>query len=217
MKKKLLSLVLAGAMVASTSVSAFADTISAANGQINGSDDREYTTDVTIEGNVADDSGNVSPGTLKVTVATAAAFSVDEDGNLQGSNIKVSNSGTQDIDVYAHRFTDTTPNDKITVVGESDFSQVDRRNVSLKVQGNKGTAYLGSEPGSEKSGIYSEKTLQPSKNVVEGLKIATVVQNDSQELALSGYAGKKKDGVTIAEGVSDRFTLVLKIKKAEAN
>ena len=216
MKKKLLSLVLAGAMVASTSVSAFADTISAANGQINGSADREYTTDITIEGNVADDSGNVSPGTLKVTVATAAAFSVDEDGNLQGSNIKVSNSGTQDIDVYAHRFTDTTPNDKITVVGESDFSQVDRRNVSLKVQGNKGTAYLGSEPGSKKSGIYSEKTLQPS-NVVEGLKIATVVQNDSQELALSGDAGKKKEGVTIAEGVSDRFTLVLKIKKAEAN
>lgn len=216
MKKKLLSLVLAGAMVASTSVSAFADTISAANGQINGSDDREYTTDITIEGNVANDSGDVNPGTLKVTVATAAAFSVDEHGNLQGSNIKISNSGTQDIDVYAHRFTDITPNDKITVVGESNLSDVDRRKVSLNVHGNKGTAYLGSELGNKKSGIYSEKTLQ-SSNGVEELKIATVVQNGSQELVLSGDAGKKTEDVTIDEAVSDRFTLVLKIKKAEAN
>ena len=52
MKKKLLSLVLAGAMVASTSVSAFAATISTTNGVINGSDENEYTTDVEITGKV---------------------------------------------------------------------------------------------------------------------------------------------------------------------
>ena len=85
MKKKLLSLVLAGAMVASTSVSAFAEeqsvageqvqsvaggqVESVAGGKIDGPDNKQYSTEVKIKGDVEDNKGQTKPGTLSVTVA----------------------------------------------------------------------------------------------------------------------------------------------------
>lgn len=203
MKKKFLSLMMAAAVVATTSVSAFA---SETNVTTEGG-----TANVRIEGNVQDNSGNINPGTLSVTVPTAATFTVTKEGELQGTTITVNNTGTQGVDVYAHAFVDTTPDDKITVKKESELENLDRTNVSLYIQGSSGTAYLSSTSGSKKNGIYEDKA---HNTVSDGIKLATIEQQRQEELRLEGKAGKTTSQ-EITKPVSDNFTLVLKIKKTK--
>lgn len=209
MKKKFLSLMMAAAVVATTSVSAFAaDNIeSVSNGKINGADNKEYKTDITITGDVEDTQGN---GTLSVTVPTAASFRVKNDNTLQGTKINVKNEGTQGIDVFAYQFIDTTKSSKITVLGKDDLESAKRTSVSLGIGGNLTTAYLGSDPGNSK-GIYKDENL--NEESTDSIKIASVPKQSEYELTLSGEAGKLKD--EIGEPVSDNFTLVLKIAKTK--
>lgn len=208
MKKKLLSLVLAGAMVATTSVSAFATPISTSNGQINGSDDQEYSTNVTVTGQVQSDGGLVNPGTLSVSVPTTASFTVTSTNALQGTNITVENKGTQDIDVFAYQFIDTSESRGITVLGEDDIANQNRTNVSLNIKGNLSTAYLGSTAGNSK-GIYSNANLTSGTGEI---KIASVSQKSQENLELKGKAGQASSQ-NITNPVTDTFTLVLKIAK----
>lgn len=221
MKKKLLSLVLAGAMVASTSVSAFAATISTTNGVINGSDENEYTTDVEITGKVMSDAGQLPNGTLSVTVSTAASFVVDENSNLEAGKIVIQNDGDQDIDVFAEKFVDTRSTDGIKVVPESQLKSVDRTNVSLTLTGKVNTVYLKSEDTNQvgKTGLYSEKTLT-TKAENSNLKLTTVSAKGNGELTLAGKAGTSNDGMdedVKTNGLNDKFTLTLKIKKSDTN
>ena len=91
MKKKLLSLVLAGAMVASTSVSAFAaDTVINTN---------EGTANVTISGAVEGNNGEAPSGTISVSIPTALSFSVNKDGEVSGGNIIINNEIPKTIPV----------------------------------------------------------------------------------------------------------------------
>lgn len=201
MKKKLLSLVLAGAMVASTSVSAFADT------NITGSENAEHEAQVQIRGDIADDNGEVKPGTLNVTVPTAANFRVNDKGQLLGTTITIKNDGTQKVDILAHAFTDVTTDSNITVKGQDQITEGSERNeISLNIKGSLGTAYLGSASGTLKSGIYSDSNLSTS---AQDIKLATVNPNTSENLSLEGTAG----GQDLADPVQDNFTLVLKVKK----
>lgn len=232
MKKKFLSLMMAAAVVATTSVSAFAlqseggsqdvnsssPTIeSVPDGVINGEDNKEYTTDVTITGDVADDKGHTKPGTLSVTVPTTATFAVSNTGELTGSKIKITNSGSQKIDVFAYKFKDRNGTSGINIVEESTFDtnpqEIDRNKISLKLTGNSNTAYFKSAD-SDEDGIYSDKNLGSSQKVTKDLnyKIAYVPAGGKEELALSGKAGKKPTG--ISDPMSEDFTLVLKIKKS---
>ena len=73
MKKKFLSLMMAAAMVATTSVSAFAK-------DYKWTEDTEQNADVTITGNVADDGGHFVPGTLSVSIPTTTTYTTI-DGN----------------------------------------------------------------------------------------------------------------------------------------
>lgn len=209
MKKKLLSLVLAGAMVASTSVSAFAEVESVANGKINGQDNKEYSTEVKIKGDVEDNDGHTKPGTLSVTVATAANFRVNSSGKVTGTNISVNNQGTDDIDVFAYKFIDTTSNAGITVKGKSDLQGKNRTNVSLNIKGNLDTAYLGSAAGTN-NGIYTDENL--SSQGTTPIRIATVAPGSEKQLELNGEAGQDT-AQAVSEAVADNFTLVLKIAK----
>ena len=209
MKKKLLSLVLAGAMVASTSVSAFAEVESVGNGVVNGPDNKQYSTEVQIKGDVEDNAGQTKPGTLSVTVATAANFRVNKDGQLSGANINVRNSGTDDIDVFAYKFIDTTSDTGITVKGKSALQGQNRTSVALKVKGNLATAYLGSAAGSN-NGIYTDAELNNSGS--DPIRIATVAPGSEKQLELSGEAGQDTSQA-VTEAVADNFTLVLKIAK----
>ena len=229
MKKKLLSLVLAGAMVASTSVSAFAEgrlqaadgagnqateqiTESVADGIINGTDEKNYTTNVNIEGSVQSNSGALPSGSLSVTVPTAAAFTVTNEKKLHGENITIVNKGNQDVDVYACGFTDTRPDSGITVKSKTQIATENRTNVSLWIRGELGIAYLSSTQGSKKTGIYSDESLNNDKEVAEK-KLMTVSKQSDKDLTLEGEAGQGQGDVS--SPVSDNFTLVLKIKKSD--
>lgn len=208
MKKKFLSLMMAAAVVATTSVSAFADT------NITDSDNMTPTTDIQITGNVIDDNGKAPVGTFNVTVPTAASFTVTQAGKLEGTKIKVTNNGTQDIDVYADKFIDTTVVGGINVVSESSLSSLNRTNVSLKITGNLKTLFLKSEKTNEqeKNGIYTDDVLRTQASG-EDLKLANVGAKKEYDLTLSGTAGESKTPA-VAKAVSDSFTLRLKIKKS---
>lgn len=205
MKKKLLSLVLAGAMVASTSVSAFADdTVITDGGQTN----------VTIKGAVDNDSGDSPAGTINVSVPTALNFKVDNSGNVSGGEINITNHGTDAVDVAAIRFEDTTPNKKITVKTRQDFQEADNRsNLVLSIGGNKADrAYFKSEEtSSSKNGIYDKSGANQS----DGIKISTIQGNgNSDKLTLNGFAGGGAlSGDDAANGITDKFILTLKVTK----
>lgn len=221
MKKKLLSLVLAGAMVASTSVSAFAAAapIPVSNGQIDGRDDKEYTTDVKITGKVMNEEGNLPTGTLSVTVSTAASFVVDGEGNLEGGRINVKNNGDQSIDVYAEKFIDTRPEEGIKVVKKEGLERLDRTNVNLTLTGTDATLYLKSERSSVGNGIYKEASLE-QKPQAEELKLTSLGKGQGEDLQLEGNAGKEDSAIDSdvnTNGLSKNFTLTLKIKKSNTN
>ena len=205
MKKKFLSLMMAAAVVATTSVSAFADTIVTNDGD---------TAEVTISGAVNGADDKTPSGTLSVTVPTALSFAVKNDGTVQGTEIKVVNNGVQAINVYAYEFADTTVTDKITVYNKTENDSVTKRSdVMLNLQGNRGTAYFKSEniDGTNK-GVYEANGNKPG---ADGLLISNILNGKSDNLRLDGKAGSQVlQGNDATEGISDTFTLRLKIKKA---
>lgn len=208
MKKKLLSLVLAGAMVASTSVSAFADVI-------NSSDDADATTNIKVTGELLNDNGDKPAGRFNVTVPTTTSFTVTQEKKLITTPITINNQGEQDIEVYAVNFVDTTPEEdqQITVTKESELKSKNRSYVSLNLTGNLKTVYLKSENNtSDKTGIYKEANQTNSAINDDDLKLAVISAKQSDELTLDGKVGGAEGAIDTA--VSNAFTLTLKIKKS---
>lgn len=213
MKKKLLSLVLAGAMVASTSVSAFADTT------ITKPDTEEPTTNISVTGNVQSDAGKLPVGTFNVTIPTTASFTVKTDGTFVAPpEITVKNDGNQGVDIFAASFTDTNKHGGITVVQEGEIENHNRTYVSLKISGDSGTVFLGSAEGGKAGakGLYSKSDFSSQEG---DFKLANIPSGEKRNLTLSGSAGSNTsenlDDSVKANGVQDKFTLTLKIKKSE--
>ena len=213
MKKKFLSLMMAAAVVATTSVSAFASTT-----VVNSADDQEAQSEVQITGNVQDDQGRDPVGTFKVTVPTTANFTVTQDGNVIGTNLEVSNAGSQEIEVYAYKFVDKSGSDKISVTNEDailgDLDNTQNTKVSLKLVGanGDGTAYLSSDNSG--NGVYKDSGLA-NKADGSGVKVLRLQGGSEQSpvsgrISLEGRAGKQ----AVSAAVQDDFTLTLKIKKA---
>lgn len=201
MKKKFLSLMMAAAVVATTSVSAFAKEYNVMEGT--GKD-----AEVQITGNIADRNDAVLPSTISVTVPTTATFTVSKDGVLTAPDINITSVGEGTVEVIAHSFVDTTA-DKITVLKESEINdQSERTNVSLKLSGNNKTVALKSEAGS-KNGIYKEDGTEAAE---DNTVLGTVTQDKPLNLRLTGTAGKKDQ--PLAKAVNDNFTLILKLKKS---
>lgn len=209
MKKKLLSLVLAGAMVATTSVSAFASP------NVTAQDNTEPTTNVQITGNVLNNSGDEPIGTFKVTVPTATSFTVNEKGKfIAPSAITIQNGGDQNIDVFADSFIDTNPTGGIAAVKESDLKSHDRTNVYLKVGGNMGSAFLRSEKGTNQKGLYSSSSTDDQTG---DFLLSTIEAGKESSLTLTGAAGEDNSSLSEdvkRDGIKDTFTLRLKIKKS---
>ena len=207
MKKKFLSLMMAAAVVATTSVSAFA----AGNYETVTNDEQQVP--VTITGSVNGEGNTPAPGILSVTVPTALSFTVKNDGTLQGTHITVENNGTQAISVYAHEFIDRTSDSKITVRGEREASLTKRSDVKLRINGNGGTAYFKSEDASsveKNAGIYLVGGTKAEGT--DGILISNVSQGGRDDLKLTGEAGNQ--ALENNNGINDTFTLRLKIKKA---
>ena len=211
MKKKFLSLMMAAAVVATTSVSAFA-------ANVTDSDKSEAEADVTITGNVQDDSGNDAAGTFKVTVPTTANFTVTKNGVFLGTELEISNEGSQDIDVYAYKFVDKSGSEKINVVDEQQLtnseSPANRTTVSMKLTNGGKVAHLKTD---NTGGVYGDGS---GNQVERGLGVKLLNLTSGTELApkkgkikLEGQAGQAGQ-ITEGQAVSDDFTLTLKIKKA---
>ena len=206
MKKKLLSLVLAGAMVASTSVSAFAADVK----NVEVFEGRESTTQIDIKGDIYNDQNKPAPSTVTVTVPTSTTFTVDKEGVLTAPNIVITNNGDETVSVIADSFNDSTAGDKINIISESDFgsdaTQIDRKKVTLKLIGDN-TYSLKSVKASGETGIYNLDGNKAGENPVLG----NVRANDNLIIRVEGKAGKS--GQPLTEAVTDNFQLVLKLKK----
>lgn len=219
MKKKLLSLVLAGAMVATTSVSAFATP------NVTGSDNIDGNAEIGITGEIMNDAGEKPAGRFNVTVPTATSFTVDKEGHfIAPERISIQNDGLQDIDVYADKFVDTKPTEGIKVVAESDLKSKNRTYISLSVTGKSNAVYLKSEDTSgTNKGLYTTSALTSAASD-EKLKLTSISAGQSGYLTLDGKAGEKNKATgdteqenQVNEAVSNNFTLMLKIKKATKN
>lgn len=220
MKKKLLSLVLAGAMVASTSVSAFAAASApSAPSEIyetKGGDTYSFTdekeVDIDIKGDIANSSNNIKPSTISVTVPTAAKFTVDSNGNLIGSNINITSQSETMVDVIAYKFADPTGTSNINAVSLNELNTenqkstgVDRNKVYLTLVGNEGSVSL--QTGNGVCGLEDS-------NGVNSTVLGKVRNGKDLKLSLGGSAVTAGDA--LAAPTSDSFTLTLKLKKANS-
>lgn len=219
MKKKLLSLVLAGAMVASTSVSAFANTGDTVSNKVYEAKEGtayEFTdekdTDITIEGNIANSANKVNPSTISVTVPTAAKFTVNSEGKLIGSNIYITSQSQTPVQVIAYDFIDPNSTNKINAVSLSDLelengksSGGDRSKVYLTLTGKDGAVSLQSV--NKVCGLNNDTNTQDTV-------LGKVENGQSLKLSLEGQG--VTSGSALTNAVSDNFTLVLKLKKANS-
>ena len=202
MKKKFLSLMMAAAVVATTSVSAFAsnsETVSTDGGEVN----------VRVTGSVNDQDDHAPEGTIGVTIPTTLAFTVNNKGEVAGTSLDVENNGTERVEIYAYQFVDGDGTRGINVVEPmQDRTNEKTSKVSLSLAGNAGTAGFVSEGNK----IYDAKN--PSADVGEnGVKIATLGkagEQNTDKINLTGAAGQNKTG---AVAISEQFTVKLKVKK----
>ena len=213
MKKKFLSLMMAAAVVATTSVSAFAqDKI------IDNEDTSSPTTEVEITGSVANDDGAMPNGKFNVTVPTTATFSVDQNGGFKAPTLTVKNEGSQKVDVYAYSFNDNTGEGDINILSPSAFklkSDAKRSDVKIALRGSSGEkVYLSSSK--DKNGVNDREDFTGQDNEGNGFKVlrleaCTDGVAKSGTISIDGEAGTGSPG----RAVSDTFVLTLKIKKAQ--
>ena len=219
MKKKFLSLMMAAAVVATTSVSAFAaenvQVTTPGSPNITELDSESPTHKVDIIGHVQNDRGEMPATSFKVTVPTAANFTVTKEGEVLGPELEVKNEGTQGIEVYATEFKKTTSG-ALKVVKSSGLSSAPRTSVALKLVVNgDAVAHLGA--GGDENGVFKNEDLNEHTDGGEKLLTLEAGANGAKtkRIDLVGSAGTQKQ--EIREAVSDTFKLVLKIKKAPVN
>lgn len=222
MKKKFLSLMMAAAVVATTSVSAFAADnnvhVTMPNKEnVTAKDNEEPIQEVEITGHVQNNKGEMPAATFKVTVPTAANFTVTNQGQLVGPDLTIKNEGPQSVDVLAYNFSNTGSG-AIKVAGEDvvttgNGADVPRSTVSLRLSvDGVAKAYLGADSEHSKRGVYDNQNLENLQ--ANGVKLLSLDpgadQPQEKRIKIEGTAGKNP---TLANPVSDTFKLVLKIKK----
>ena len=213
MKKKLLSLVLAGAMLATTSVSAFAEDREEVTVGSNGA---EQPVDIT--GNVANDSNQILPGTITVTVPTTMAFTINKDGNIEDGEITIRNKSTESVEVVAKEFTDSKPKSGIIVKKAGELATVtntnENRYVSLTLEGEESVGLISDK---EKTGLVNLSNNE-EYDTDDNPSLGTITPKGSLSLRLTGVAKiNETSGRYEAPNnpVNNRFTLKLKIQKAK--
>lgn len=218
MKKKLLSLVLAGAMVASTSVSAFAATSANTEDiQIQPTTAREH--EVEIQGNVESSDGEILPSTVTVTVPTNASFTVKSNGEIESADMSIVNRGDAKVSVIASSFIDTTGQQGINLVkSEGELLASDRSKVYLKLTGGNKQFILTSETKSGKKvagKMYDAANPTSEIENEDDAVIKKVNPGDTLNLKLEGKGSKceESQGDGTKKAISDNFKLVLKIKQ----
>lgn len=205
MKKKFLSLMMAAAVVATTSVSAFADE----NHQLTAVG-QEKNVEIGIEGKVEDYSGNVLPSTVTVTVPTSLNFTVKKDGTIVSPEIEITNSGNDPVSVIATDFIDTTgENGGIKVIKTAPTA---RKEVNLRLVGGEQDITLTSEAndaGKPAGRMYNNADQQI--NSTQGIVLKNITAGNSLKLKIDGTGKEAESSDTTA--INDTFKLKLKFKK----
>lgn len=207
MKKKFLSLMMAAAVVATTSVSAFAADV---NQSYDVSDTDGRNVQIGITGDVADTNNAVLPSTISVTVPTATTFKVNNNGGFYAPDIIITSDNDEEVEVVAKSFKDSTDDEakSITVVEESQLDPNSRLKVALKLKGTSGSVILKSKDA--KNGLLkAEGSSESGENTVLG----TVTKTNPLTLNLEGKVHSNSQAPAEGNSVKDRFTLVLKIRK----
>ena len=211
MKKKLLSLVLAGAMVASTSVSAFAETTY----QDTTIQENEQGKDVQIgiTGNVLDDDGNKVPGTISVTVPTTTSFTVNESGKVISSDMVITNHSDEKLVVVASKFEDSNGTEKINIITKTSFgadaSQQNKGTIWLRLTGSTNNIGLTSEANTSSNGKMYNGDYTRSVDGTEQ-EIGKIDERGIMKLKLEGEGGTSGD---LNDPIRDDFKLILKVKR----
>lgn len=202
MKKKFLSLMMAAAVVATTSVSAFADEYQLTTAE------EEQNVEIGIEGKVENGEGKVLPSTVTVTVPTSLNFTVKKDGTIVSPKIEITNSGNEPVSVIATDFIDTTgKNVGINVTKEEPTT---RSEVNLRLVGGEQDITLTSEANGTGKPAGKMYTNDDQAAPAEGILLKNITAGDSLKLNIDGK-GKVAD--TSDEAVNDTFKLKLKFKK----
>lgn len=189
MKKKLLSLLMAGAVVAGSTVPAFAQTYQAAESQT-------IDANVTVTGTVDNADGIAPAGKIQVEVPTTLSFTVDKDGVFDAAQYTISNKSQTEIQVLVGSFKESNPTGGITLVqhGQSLKGQ-DRSHLQLALLGNSGHVDLAKVDATQ--------------------KISVIAGGNTDSIQLLGAAGDTATPGTGVDkdGASEDFQLVFKIKK----
>lgn len=166
---------------------------------------------INITGKVADKKGEIKPGTLQIVVPTIASFTVDKYGEFTAPIIKIQNNGEEAVDIYVYKFSDSNGANGIDIKSEKSITDnIPRSEISLSISGDT-TAYFKSESlGDVKSGVYIDQNLE--KESTEGIKVLKIFGNSTGNLKFNGKSGKA--ALKTDTAISDRFTLILKIKKS---
>lgn len=192
MKKKFLSLLMAGAMVVGTAMPTHASTTI-----VGGDESKTHDAKVTVSGSVDTSEGEAPAGKIQVEVPTAVSFTVNKDGELSAVPFTITNRGKDSIDVMVGSFQETKADEGIEVHPKgTSLEGKDRSNITLQLRGNNEVDLAGTHTGTE--------------------ILSTIAANTSGTISLVGSAGKaaSTEGGVDETGVAEDFNLVFKIKKS---
>lgn len=174
---------------------------------------RGYTTKdklhvvIPTKGKMNKEAGDTPKKVINVTVPTNAVFTVRNDSTFIGSAIKITNNGEKPVDVSVANFIDVDGDYGIKLITDTQVDENKKRNeVNLFLENtdeNK-KIYLGNKK--LYSDLGTEAITQEEKK-----KIAKVLAGSTSTINISGKAGTSTEG--IEDPISNRFTLILKIKK----
>lgn len=170
---------------------------------------------ISTKGTIKQDARDTPEGRINVTLPTAAAFTVDKDGNFIGSNIKITNNGEVAVEISAFEFVDYTRDGGIKLITTNSVREsvitttiesinYRRNEINLYLEGNINKVYLGHEKIVSQLG--GEEASEAEK------KIAKVLANSSTTLTLNGVVGQNP--LEVNKPIKDTFKLTLRIKKS---
>ena len=154
-----------------------------------------------------EDAGETPHGRFNVTVPTTASFTVKNNSEFIGTSIKITNNGEKPVDVSVANFIDVDGDYGIKLITDTQVDENKKRNeVNLFLENtdeNK-KIYLGNKK--LYSDLGTEAITQEEKK-----KIAKVLAGSTSTINIYGKAGTSSEA--IEDPISNRFTLILKIKK----
>lgn len=178
---------------------------------------RGYTTNdklhvvIPTKGKINKDSGETPQKRISVTVPTTAAFTVKNDSTFISTSIKVTNNGEVPVDISISNFIDVDGDYGIKLITDANVDENKKRNeINLWLENiaEDKKIYLGNKK------LYSELGTEEITQD-ENKKIAKVLGGNASIINIAGKAGTSTEAID--DPISNRFTLILKIKKNTEN